>query len=192
MENKLLQQFLIPLLALISLIYAIKALGKQSDNMLSEVHYHQNSAKKGNYLEASNFILYFTKKPMLNLLKTDQKNTYEEQIFFFPNVMLKGKELKAAIERISRKYDNYTIHVVLVKKPMHGIQISIRYDRHKITLAYEEFESIGLKNGVVFRLYNKEVVEKLRSNKNKPVLITASTGYKTWMVDCGCMSKNIL
>jgi len=185
MKNRLLQQFLIPLLALISLIYAIQALGKKADNILSEVHYHQNGTKKRDYLEAGNFVLYFTKKPVVNLLKIDQKNTYEERTFFFPNVMLKGKKLKAEIERMSREYGNYTIHVILAKKPMLGIQISIRYDRHKIALAYEEFESIGLKNGVVFRLYNKEVIEKLRSNKNKPVLITAFTEYKLETVGCG-------
>jgi len=192
MKNRLLQQFLIPLIALISLIYAIQALGKQSDNILSEVHYHQNGTKKGLYLETGNFILYFTKKPVVNLLKTDQKDAYEEQTFFFPNVMLKGKELEAAIEEMSREYGNCTIHVVLVKKPMPGVQISIRYDRNKIALAYEEFESISLKNGVEFRLYNKEVIEKLRSNKNKPVLITASTGYKPWTVAGGYMNKYTL
>ena len=192
MKNKLLQQFLIPLLALISLIYAIQALGRQPDNTLNEVHHHQNGAKEGHYLEAGNFVFYFTKKPVVNLLKIDKKNTYEEQIFFFPNVMLKEKELKDAIERMSREYGNYTIRVALVKKPMHGVQISIRYDRDKIALAYEEFESISLKSGVVFRLYNKEVIKKLRSNKNKPTLITASVGYKPWKVDGGYMSEDIL
>ncbi len=190
MKNGLLQQFLIPLLALISLIYAIKALGRQPDNTLSEIYYHQNGAKEGHYLEAGNLILYFTKKPVVNLLKTDQKNTYEERTFFFPQVMLKRKELKTEIERMNREYGNYTIHVVLVKKPMNGVQISVRYDRHKIALAYEEFESIGLKNCVIFRLYNKEVIKKLRSNKNKPVLITASAGYKSWTVGCECMGKD--
>ena len=185
MKNRLLQQFLIPLIALISLIYAIKALGKQSDNTLSKIEHHQNGTQKEDYLEAGNFILYFTRKPIVNLLKIDQKNTHKEQTFFFPNVLLKGKKLQTTIDRMNRKYGNYTIRVALVKKPMDGIQISIRYDQHKIELTYEEFESISLKNGVVFRLYNKEVIEKLRSNKNKPMLITASTGYKFWKVGCG-------
>ncbi len=175
MENKLLQQFLIPLLALISLIYAIQALGKQPDNLLSEVFHQQRDPKGKDSLEVGNFSLYFTKKPRVNLLKIDQKNSYEEQTFFFPQVLLKGKELKAAIEKMSKESDHYMVHITLVKEPMPGMQMTIRYDRHKIALFYEECESIGLQNGIVFRLYNKEVIEKLRLHKNKPVLTVAST-----------------
>ncbi len=155
MENKLLQQFLIPLLALISLIYAIQALGKQPDNLLSEVFHQQRDPKGKDSLEVGNFSLYFTKKPRVNLLKIDQKNSYEEQTFFFPQVLLKGKELEAATEKMSKESDHYMVHITLVKEPMPGMQMTIRYDRHKIALFYEECESIGLQNGIVFRLYNK-------------------------------------
>jgi len=175
MENKLLQQFLLPLLALISLLYAIKALGKQSETFLDSICHQQYDSKKECCLEVGNFTLYFNKKPIVNLLKTDRKNNYEEQIFFFPQVLTKGKELKTTIEKMNKKYAHYEVAITLVKKPMPGVQIKICYDRNKISCAYEEYESIYSQNGVIFRLYNKEVIEKLQSNKDKPVITVAAT-----------------
>ncbi len=175
MENKLLQKFLIPLLAVISIIYAVKTLGKESGILLSDVCQQQSDLKvKDNCsLEIGNFSFFFTQKPKINLLKVNQKDDYEERIFFFPQVELKNK-LKGIVEKLNKKYKQYNVYIAMVNRPKCGVQLTIRYDRNKIDLACEECESINLQNGVTFRLYNKEVIDKIRLNKEKPVLTVAS------------------
>lgn len=172
MENKLLQQFLIPLLAVISLIYAVKTLGKQPVILLNEVCQGQCDLKEDS-LEIGNFSFYFTEKPTINLLKISQKDDYEEQTFFFPQAELKEKKLKTIIEKLNKEYSQYNIYISMVNRPNCGVQVIVRYNSDNINLAYEECESINLKNGVMFRLYNKKIIEKVRLQKDKPVLTIA-------------------
>lgn len=192
MENKLLDKFLIPFIAILSLIYAIQALGKEEENVLSNIKHYVAQNQKNYCLEAGNFTFYFVKKPMIKFSKVDQNDTHEEKVFFFPNVVLEGREVKSAIEQMSKGYDHYSIHALLTEKPLRGMQIIIRYDKRKIVLAYEEFESIDLRNGVIFTLYNKNLIQKLHAKKNKSVLVVASNITKSYPMQYQYISKNKL
>ncbi|PJF37593.1 MAG: hypothetical protein CUN55_21280, partial [Phototrophicales bacterium] len=49
-----------------------------------------------------------------------------------------------------------------------------------------EFESIGLQKGVVFRLYNKAILERLRGQISQPILRTSWHDTQPRVViDCG-------
>ncbi|HLW73186.1 MAG TPA: N-acetylmuramoyl-L-alanine amidase, partial [Candidatus Babeliales bacterium] len=66
----------------------------------------------------------------------------------------------------------YNITMTQVVKPTKGILLAFNVDPHKFSVSYEQFDSIGLQKGIVFRLYNKELLKRLEQANNQPVLRT--------------------
>src|SRR5438477_1426680 len=76
------------------------------------------------------------------------------------------------IQHINQDQNAYGIKIEEISKPIRGIQIFIRFDPTKFSVSYKSFDSIGLEKGVVFRLYNKELLNKIETNNKKPILKT--------------------
>ncbi|HEX4069400.1 MAG TPA: N-acetylmuramoyl-L-alanine amidase, partial [Candidatus Babeliales bacterium] len=76
------------------------------------------------------------------------------------------------IQRLRDHNDGYTITITEVMQPAKGILIAFSFDNKKIALSYELFDSINLQKGIVFRLYNKELLQQLEQKNNQPVLRT--------------------
>ncbi len=187
------ERFFIPLLVGITLLYAVQSLGKgqQTKLKLNKVYHHITDQAR--HIELGNIAFYFKQEPMVHLLHSKKIDANEEeQVFFFPHAFIHSRECKQMINRINSGEYDYYLHIEIATEPMSGIKLVIRYDPNKIALEYESFESIGLQKGVVFRLYNKLMLDYLHKQVNQPILRTSSISRKPRIVvDCGHGGKDV-
>ncbi len=187
--NKVIEQFFLPLFVVISLLYAFQSLGVQPQQsmQLKKVYHHRSGQSK--HLELGSLVFYFARKsqPKVNVLQTNRiDSTHEERVFFFPCADVSGRECNHMINRINKEDQAYAIFIESVDQPMKGIRVSIRYNMNDIALSYEFFESIGMQTGIVFRIFNKNILERLRGQMYRPILRTTWADHKPHIViDCG-------
>ncbi len=166
--SKIVENFLIPLFVVISVLYAFNSFGRDTIELNKAYHHITNEP---GYLERANISFYFSHNPPIEEVK--RKNA-AANTFFFPGVTIAQGECEAMIQRISNRHNGYTVSVVEVRKPVKGIELAFNFDTEQCALSYETFDSIGLQKGVVFRLYNKSILKGLENKNNQPVLRTVS------------------
>lgn len=102
------------------------------------------------------------------------------------------------VQRLREYNGSYTITMQEVTKPTKGILLVFNVDPTKLAVSYERFDSIGLQKGIVFRVYNKELLNQLEQANNKPVLRTLMNPHKPCIAidsghggsDCGARGHN--
>jgi len=158
--SKIIENFLIPLFIIISIVYACNSFGSPIE--LNKVYHHTTNNKM--YLERAAVSLYFSQDPQM------QETTHSGSCsFFFPHVAINAQECHDMIKRINEYRNDYTVNITPINK---GIQLVFNFDVHKCAISYERFDSIGLQKGIVFRLYNKDILQQLEQAHNKAVLRT--------------------
>ena len=158
--SKIIEHFLVPLFIIISIVYACNSFGSPIE--LNKVYHHTTT--NGVHLERAAVSLYFSQDPQM------QENTRSGSCsFFFPHVSIHAKECYDMIKRINECHADYKVNITQVDK---GIKIAFNFDAHKCAICYERFDSIGLQKGMVFRLYNKDILQQLEQANNKAVLRT--------------------
>ncbi len=180
--SKIIENFLIPLFVIVSVLYAFNSFGHAIE--LNKAYHHITN--EPGYLERANISFYFSRDPQVQEIKN--KNTNAHTItFFFPDVSIAQGECEAMIKRISNQHNGYSVAITPVIKPTKGVKLAFNFDPAQCSLGYETFDSIGLQKGIVFRLYNKNVLTSIQNNNNQPVLRTlwwqpdgasAKTGHK--------------
>lgn len=151
-------------------------------NQLRKIFHHKAFGSQVAHLELGNLVLYFDKEPAVQSLAKKQTAQEEKRVLLLPAIRVVDAEMRALIEGVNRSGGPYTLEIKEVSKPNQGLQISISFNPAKIGMSYEKFESIGLQKGLVFRFYNKELLDKIELS-SKPILQTA---YRSSVViDCG-------
>lgn len=166
--SKIIENFLVPLFVIVSVLYAFNSFGSDGPSIqLSKVYHH--TAQSPVYIERANVSCYFSSDPQLQEIK-NKKNCACS--FFFPKVVVNSSECESMIQRLREHSDSYTVTIEEVNKPVKGIIVVFNFDHNKFALSYERFDSIGLQKGIVFRLYNKDLLKILEQKNNQPVLRT--------------------
>ncbi len=171
--SKIVEWFLLPLFFVLSVIYAFNSLCDDSVE-LKKVYYH--ATKNDIYLEKGNLSLYFSVQPHVKKMN--------ENSFFFP-CAIKNEECEAMMQRVNNHNAEHGVTVEKVVMPNSGILITFAYDPNKVALSYELFDSIGMQKGVVFRLYNRDVINALQHKSDQPILRMLSTKKPYIAIDCG-------
>jgi len=152
---------------LIKVVYKGNTTARFSD---AQTILKKHLAKK---MELGTFRFYFSNKPIINLVP--QKDAVVEQkkiSFIFPKTKCKDRACKKMINKVNDLDSlDFNLQIKDVKTPIDGIQLLITYDPKKVTFVYDFFESVGAKQGVVFKFYNKSLVENIQ-NKYDTVLRT--------------------
>jgi N-acetylmuramoyl-L-alanine amidase len=156
--SKIVEWFLLPLFFILSIVYAFNSFGNSIE--LKRLFHHATS--DDSYLERGNVSLYFSQDPRMKKI--------DMQSFFFPCV-INSNECDTMIQRINNYQGSYSISIEKTTTPDVGIIISFHCDPKAITLSYEEFDSIRLQKGVVFHLYNKQVIDALQHRNNQQPLL---------------------
>jgi N-acetylmuramoyl-L-alanine amidase len=166
--SKIIEHFLIPLFVVVSVLYVFNSFGNNVS--LHKVYHHttQNSL----CLERANVSFYFSGEAKLQEVKNKNNHDSQSYTFFFPNAMIAKGECQEMVNRLNNYSDCYTINMMEVVRPTKGIMLAFAIDPNKFAINYERFDSIGLQKGIVFRLYNKELLKKLEQANNQPVLRT--------------------
>lgn len=137
-------------------------------NQLKKVYHHTAQDSQVRKIELGSVVLYFSDKITINPTKNNQNGGQQE--FFFPNVKVTNVMCKNMIASLNAYAgQNYRAYIQEVVKPSPGIKLTISFDPDKVGLSYDQFDSIGLQKGIIFRMHNKELLKKLQS-RNKPLL----------------------
>ncbi len=182
--SKIVEHFLVPLFVVVSILYAFNSFG--ADNIeLNKVFLH--TTNDAMHLERATLSLYFSHEVHVEETKikrsADSNSFYR---FFIPNVVMTSHECEAMVNRVNSYSDDYRIAIKRVSTPSIGIEITITSSNNRLAVNYEKFDSIGLQKGLVFRLYNKDVLSQLERSNNQPVLRTLwYTGKPCIAIDPG-------
>ena len=156
-------------------------------NIMSKVFFHQG-------LLGDKVVCYFTAEPICNRWPSkdpEKPQGNAEIVFFMPNTKIapEAHESLKKMQNITKPY--YRMLFEPVTKPMPGIKVVISYNPQKIGYEYEQFNPISAPSGIVFHLYNKDVLKDLKG-KTDPLLRTASRSTKPKiMLDCGHGGKDL-
>ena len=160
----------------------------QKSNNLNRVYHHVFENKSENAgLELGNLIFYFENEQRVDLLSVNKGGSREERVFFFPLAHAKSLNVKAMLDQLAvASVNDYTLSLQVVEKPLQGIKCAITFNPHKIGLTYDSFESINLKKGVMFRFYDRSLIEKLKHKSKNVLRVTSNRAHRARVViDCG-------
>ncbi len=162
----------------ISCMVATNAVCAPSPSLyLDKVSHHPSVINPS--IELGRIIFYFSRNPVV------RKNNpigsgVQQYTFFFPWAAVKNKDVRDMITRLNTKGrgQNMPYHVALqvIDTPLNtGIKLVISCDPKKVNIAYDVFEASDLKKGIIFRLYDKNLLRALEK-QHKPIVRTASRG----------------
>lgn len=180
--SKIIENFLVPLFVVISILYAFHSFGYPETAthsiMLNKV-YHHITPDEG-YLEKANIVLYFSGDPQIKEIKNQLNRSHHQTsfVFFFPQATINQAECQSMINTLNNYKANYRVTIAQATHQKSGVEIRFDFDSQKYLINCEHFDSIGLQKGFVFRLYNKEILTKLEESKNQPVLRTLHNSEK--------------
>lgn len=195
--SKIIENFLVPLFVILSVLYAFNSFGNDGPILLNKVYHH--TSQNPVHIERANISCYFSGDVQVQEMKNNKHCTAQSYTFFFPNVVINPGECESMIQHLSDYNDSYTVTIKEVSKPVKGILIVFNFSHDKFALKYEQFDSIGLQKGVVFRLYNKELLKVLEHKNYQPVLRTLWQTNKPCIAidpghggtDCGATAHGI-
>lgn len=167
--SKIIEHFLVPLFVIVSALYAFNSFSGDGPVTLNKVYHH--TTQNPVHLERANLCCYFSGDVQVQEIKNKHYNA-QSCAFFFPKVIINKGECETMIQRLRDHNDSYSITIEEISSPTKGILIVFNFDDKKLALSHEQFDSIGLQKGVVFRLHNKELHKILEQKINQPVLRT--------------------
>jgi N-acetylmuramoyl-L-alanine amidase len=185
--SKIIEKFLIPLFVVISALYAFNSFGHTAVQ-LNKVYHHMTQNPM--LLEKANVSFYFSGDPHLQEIKNNRSFGSTSCAFFFPKATISSGECEAMVKQANAYNDGYTMSIEEVEKPVKGIMVIFSFDQQKLALTYEWYDSIGLQKGIVFRLYNKDVLAQLERVNNKAVLQTLMHQKPCIVIDSGHGGKD--
>ena len=193
--SKIIENFLIPLFVVVSVLFAFNSLRAYDAVHLNKLYHHTTDSPV--YLEKATLSLYFSGDARVQEYKTGC--TEKSCAFFFPGVKINGGECESMVQQLHNYRGLYAITVQEVMQPSPGLLITFNCDPAYYAISYEHFDSIGLQKGIVFRIYNKELLNHLENNHHKPILRTLMVPHKAARIaidsghggsDCGAKGCN--
>ena len=168
----IIERFLLPLFFVMSVLYVFNSFGQEQVELKKIFHHMTDDAV---YVEKGNVSFYFSRDPHVKDIKKIVKDgDVVQQSFFFPNAVITTHECEEMMNRINEYNGVYQVKIEKNVKPEKGITITFRFLSNKIVLSYDFFDSIGLQKGIVFHLYNKDLINQLQLKNNQPLLRTLS------------------
>jgi N-acetylmuramoyl-L-alanine amidase len=168
--STIIERFLLPLFFVMSILYVFNSFGYESIELKKIFHHTTDDT---GYVEKGNVSLYFSHDPEIkDIKKTVNNGEMIEQSFFFPSAVISTQECELMTQRINDYNGAYQVKIEKNQKPVKGITLIFKFPSDKIVLSYDLFDSIGLQKGIVFHLYNKDLLGQLQLKNNQPLLRT--------------------
>ena len=181
--SKIIENFLVPLFLVISVLYAFHSFAHNDNPIILNKVFHHIAPQEG-YLEKANISLYFSGDPEVQEIKSIKKKDSSVS-FFFPHAAISQGECQSMVNKINNYNGNYKVTITQVTQPVSGIVVQFNIDPNMYMVNCEQFDSIGLQKGFVFRLYNKELLTKLERAQDQPVLRTLHNTLPRIVIDPG-------
>ena len=140
-------------------------------------------------VEVGNIIFTIDGDQHVDLLKTSVNGDFETRSYFLPMAKIgsevKFKEIIDELKSIPSKI--CSVAITEERKPIMGVKVEFRYNTKMVDIMYDTFSAINLKKGIIFRIYNKIILNKLQHTNDDQSLLTIAlhTGARTVVIDCG-------
>jgi len=117
-------------------------------------------------LQVGKVVLHFSDNPMVHPLPSTIYTKKNDHIFFIPAADVSADQLRTILD-VAKKNNNkwYSLSISLEQKPIAGIKIVFTCDPDKVSIEHRLFDILGTEKGVLFRLYNKSMINALRAKE---------------------------
>jgi N-acetylmuramoyl-L-alanine amidase len=150
----------------------------QAHPKIDKIFHHQ---AKPDALELGKIVLYFSALPEVKVITAPNKNGLHTVKFLLPGAQMTS----AAQDMLNRCTKDLGMpYRMSLTQDANGMVLALSYDPDKVTSAYESFTAIDLHKGLVFRLYNKELLDTLNAQKN-PVMLRMAHAKPSVVIDFG-------
>lgn len=159
------------------------------NNQLQKFFFHKISdqnTKNSMSLEVCKLVFYFSKDPIvLPNKQAVAKNGVMTATYIFPKADITN-EAQLMINKCNKeKGQFFSCSIKSIEKPIHGIELTVSYDPKHIDFQYDGFDAMSAQKAIVFTIYNKSLLEKLKE-LNTTILQTACNDkVPTIIIDCG-------
>ena len=153
---------------------------------VEKVFFHPGGKNKEPSIDIGQLVFYFPKRQMVNQLSEKElPSGKKEHVYFMPQAEI-DKSLLDKVASIA--LDGLQVRVQEVTAPTRGVQLRLVFDPQKVQIAQHEFDTIGLKKGIMFSFYNKHVLDKLKNRQDLLLQTTCDVSFDeidTVLIDCG-------
>lgn len=160
----------------------------QAPHIVQKIFAHVTGHDKET-VEIGNIIFNIDGDQHVDILKTVANGDFEIRTYFLPMAKIgpevKVKEVLQDLQTIPPSLCRVTI--TEETKPILGIKVEFRYNKKSVDVMYDTFSAINLKKGIIFRMYNKVILNKLQHSHDDQSLLTIAmhAGIPTVVIDCG-------
>lgn len=140
-------------------------------------------------VEIGNIIFNIDGDQHVDILKTVNHGDTEIRTYFLPMAKM-GPDVKLNdVQHVLKSIPESLCSVMISeeKKPILGIKIEFRYNKKNVDVMYDTFHAINLKKGIIFRMYNKIILNTLQRNTDDKSLLQMAmhATMPTVVIDCG-------
>lgn len=134
-------------------------------------------------LQVGKVVMHFTENPMIHPLPSTIYSRKNDHIFFIPTADVSDNQLRAIMDALKKNNNQwYSLSISREKKPIAGIKVIFSYDPQKVSIDHTLFDTLGTQKGIVFRLYNKSVIDAIKIKQNSSLLRVAMLKPSTLIV----------
>jgi hypothetical protein len=129
------------------------------------------AAPDENALQVGKVVLNFSENPMVHPLPSTLYTKKNAHIFFIPTADVSDDQLRTIMEAVKKNNNPwYSLSISREEKPIAGIKVVFTYDAEKVSIEHKLFDTLGTQKGVMFRLYNKPVIDAIKAKQNTSLL----------------------
>lgn len=153
------------------------------NNKLHKVFHHRRGEQN---IEVGSVAFYFAQNPTLEMLKATQNaHGQEERVFLFKGAGMQTAEIKKMVQEFNTT--SHALYSVKIEQDAkeHAVKFVVRYNPNTIDLQYDSFESVGLEKGLVFRFFNKQLVNRIKEKRTCILTTACAKKVPGIVIDCG-------
>lgn len=161
-------------------------------NQLQKVELHGGQAGEGlnalQHIERAKLICYFKDRPSIHHLQTMRKNNgWEYQTYLIMHAECDAGAQKALDQITAQRHEHFYIAAEKVQQPTLALKLEIGYDPEQISVNHDTFDAITTQKGVLFRLNNRPLLQRLATQERPLLQLAHCTVGKqaTVGIDCG-------
>jgi N-acetylmuramoyl-L-alanine amidase len=150
----------------------------QASCTINQIFHHRTTSNQDvPVIELGSVVLYTDKDIVLKESKKNDGNV-ERISFIIPGKL--SDQANAMLKDIHIVSSNYNFNF---EKSSEGLKLIFSFDPAKVGMTVDTFNSIKRSKGITFRLYNRDLLQKI--SLHKPIIQTVHNTYPTIFVDCG-------
>jgi hypothetical protein len=125
-------------------------------------------------LQVGKVVLNFSENPMVHPLPSTIYTKKNDHIFFIPTADVSDDQLRIIMEAVKKNNNPwYSLSISREEKPIAGIKVVFSYDADKVSIEHKLFDTLGTQKGVMFRLYNKAMIDAIKAKNHSSLLRVA-------------------